>query len=448
MTGAPAAAGAPPPVVVTSINPFGRLGLQKRCLEAWAALGFAVRTANNAAEAERLVAAGLSAEAILPVREGDTGAAIHGKPIPRIAPLLKRMEAEFPGRAVVLVNSDIYPATREGEVLRLWLAQAPAVALTREDCDLLENHGFSGHAPYRNGLDAFAFRPEGLAALNRELKRFPVAWRMCFGIPGWDFLIGAIVRSAAVGGRIFDGALLLHETHPATYADVSEFVHYIPAMTALGATKGTTAESAAYEFYQTILAECRGAQEQAAAVRAMYYRRVPPPGPASERARLVCLGLAGLAPFVRWNYDFSAMRILADRQLADGEGGPAGEADGGLERVRRFFASGSGLAHAFAEELLAALFLLLLENRQAPPAAAHADPAGHARTLEAALRRAGIDPARRRLALARVFADGLVLENVFNPRLYNVLALSCGNDHERAILARIRSFRDKADHAD
>ena len=427
------------PLLVTSLNPFAKLSHQLRCLKTWAALGFEVKTANTEAEAGRLVAAGLASSAILALEEADTGAALYGKPVPRIAPLLSRLGAEYPDRAVLLVNSDIYPAMRSAEAVRFLAAQAPALALTREECATLESHRFAANAPYRNGLDAFLFSPRALKATNLMLSVIPVSARMAFGIPGWDFLLGAVVRSPFVGGRLMDGGVLLHETHGTTYANVDAFAPYLPAMHDLDAATTYTATEAAYEFHRIIVAECAAATSLSRLVKAQFYR-APKAAAPSDAARSIALRLCELAPFVGWNTDFSALVALADREIrAGGQRGLSADnrngADASFETVRNFFRTGP-LGHRLAEDLLAALFTLACRERVAPvriyPAETH-----HALKLETAIATTRDDPDARRAALASLFVTDLVEDGVFNATLLEILALSCQNDGERAILSAL-----------
>lgn len=426
------------PLLVTSINPFARLGHQRRCFAAWAALGLEVRTANTQREAERLEAAGIAAGDILRLDEAQTGAALHGKPVPRIAPLLARLEAEAPGRAVLLVNADIYPAMRNAEAVRFWAAQAPAVALTREECATPESHRFATETPYRNGLDAFLFTAWGLKAVNMMLAEIPVAAQMAFGIPGWDFLLGAVVRSPFVGGRILDSGILLHPAHGTTYANVDAFEPYVSAMHDLDAATTYTATEAAHEFHRIIVDDCASAISLSRLVKAQFYSAARPAAPPRDAARSLALRLCEFAPFVGWNYDFAALVALADRQMAGA---------GDFETVRNFFHTGP-TGHRFAEDLLAALCHLSCRTDGAPPPVQdYPAQTAHALRLETAISTTRDDPDARRAALAQLFVTELAQEGVFNAALYRVLALSCRNDGERAILSALADLGDAHDDA-
>lgn len=425
------------PLVATTINPFGDVAHQRRCFLAWRALGCEPVTLNSADEASSLVATGFAGEDILTVEAAETGLALFGKAMPRVMPALARLAAANGERTVILVNADIYPAARHGEVVRFWRAEAPAVGLTREDCTLLEAHTLLDSRPYRNGLDAFLFRPGVLARVIEALAAHAVSERMCFGIPGWDFLMGAVVRSPAIGGRLMDGAVLLHEEHRQSYANVDEFAHYIDAMRALGESAADNAADAAYDFHRRIVADCTAAESRAAFVRAISY--APVPAAASDRARAIALATAARVPFARWNHDFQAMAALAERQ---------GRPGAALERTRVFFRTAAGPEHGFAEELLATLFHLecqagagpvheLAEGEHAPPLDA----------LPGILRETATHPAERRMCLAAFFGELLVEHRLFSLALSDYLALSCGSDDARTLLGAIHAHCRGASHA-
>lgn len=421
---------AAPPLVATTINPFGDLAHQARCFGAWRALGLTPVTLNTAKEASSLVATGFDEADILLVAGEDTGKALHGKAIPRVLPALARLAEEAPDRPVLLANADIYPAARNTEILRLWFDEAPAMGLTREDCPLLEAHTILDRRPYRNGLDVFTFRPGIVAEVVTALSAHPVSARMCFGIPGWDFLLGAVISSPAIGGRIMDGVVLIHEIHRQTYDDVSEFAHYVPAMAALGAAEeGDSAAAAAYAFYRRIRDACAASEDQAALVQAMFYAPPQPAAPPGDAACRIVLDLAERFPFVRWNYDFDALTALAERQIAT---------RAPFERTRRVLRTESGAGHGVTEELLATLFQLRcrgpFRGRVLEPGAPPPDG------LAESLYESAHDSAVRAERLAALFGDLLVERGEFSPVLYDYLALASPNATNRAILVDIAAL--------
>lgn len=422
------------PLVATTVNPFGDVAHQRRCFLAWRALGCEPVTLNAADEASSLVATGFAADEIITVAEEETGLALFGKGMPRVLPALERLVAENAARTVILVNADIYPAARHGEVVRFWRAEGPAVGLTREDCTLFEAHTLLDSRPYRNGLDAFLFRPGVLGKVIEALAGYEVSGRMCFGIPGWDFLMGAVVRSPAIGGRLMDGAVLLHEEHRQSYANVDEFAHYIPAMTALGETAADDAAGAAYDFHRRIVADCAAAESRAAFVRAISY--APVPVHADDRALAIAHAVASRVPFARWNYDFQAMAALAERQ---------GRPGAAPERTRVFFRTAAGSEHGFAEELLAILFHLTCAAEAAPVRElAEGEDAEPLAALPDILRETATSPAARRMRLAAFFGELLLAHRLFSPALWDYLALSCGSDDDRTLLGAIHAHIRRA----
>ena len=414
------------PVVLTSINPFARLDHQLRCLRAWQALGFEALSFNHPEEILRLAEAGVPEAALVPATEEDTGLALFGKPVPRVAAMLARVAQLRPARPVILVNSDIYPAACGPGFTGVWFDCAPALALTREEVACLECSTETGRTPYRGGLDAFALEVPALARINAELAARPVAARMCFGIPGWDYLMGALIVSPRIGGTILDSGLLLHETHRTTYADVEEFAHYLEDIAALVDLRHTNATEGAAAFAALISARCDAATGHTALVRAMHFERVVPSRPPTPEAVAAARWLMGLSPELRWNHNLLILATLADRIRHD----PAFD----LFSTLAFFADcrpGNALQMT---DLLAATLLHLRVRPGAAPSDSYPPGNLHARAIEVILNATADDPPRRHLELARLFCEELVSYAIFNPRLYNYLALGCGNDDERRLL--------------
>ena len=432
------AAGAGLPVVATSVNPFGRTAHQLRCLAAWKALGFEVLSFNHPAEFEALQRAGLAADDILPATDPETGLEIFGKPVPRIAALLARLARLRPGRAVILVNSDIHPVAGDPGFVRFWLDLAPALALTREETASPEATEFTARAPYRGGLDAFVLGAPALARVIEALEGMPVAARMCFGVPGWDYLMGALIASDRIGGRIMDSGILLHQTHRQAYAGVEEFAHYLPAMAALGAAMpkadepSRAATEAARDFAGRIARDCAAQDGTTRLVRAMHVRPVAGTAPCSAEALRICRDLQALLPALRWTRNLAAMARVADRIRA--------EPETDFATSLALMVSPRPGRQQLAETLAAALFHLdcrgpgfrRLTDRY-PPGNRHAQ--GIREILEGTAERS----AARQVEIARLFCNELVDHGLFNPRLYNWLALGCMNDVERGLLQALRA---------
>ena len=422
------------PVVVTSLNPFGRLDQQLRCFAAWKALGFETLTFNVADEMERLREAGVAEADMLPATLPETGQALFGKPVPRVAALLARLAQRHSGRPVVLTNSDIFPAATGPGFVWQWLDSAPALALTREETLFMAEYTATSVTPYRGGLDAFVMRPEALRRILRVLADLPVAQRMCFGIPGWDFLLGAIIRHPDLGGAIHDGGLLLHVSHPTTYSDVSEFAHYLPAMQALTGVAAGTAADAAHLFHCQIVADCQAGFGLRRTVKAAFFRPPLSDRRVSPGALRLARRFLALAPPLRWSLNLAVLARMID-SLRDT---PQPE----FPTLAALLATEG--APVQMQHLLAACVLCLMcrENSATTPDY----PPGnlHAPALAMVLRNTAGDPEARRIEIARLFCTELACYRIFNPRLFNWLALSCRNDDERALLGCIRAHAPSA----
>ncbi len=429
------------PVVVTSINPFSRLTHQMRCFQAWTALGFDVHSINTKAEIKELTAAGLPEEAILNVKKRETGAVDYGKAVPRIRPLLNRLQLMYPQSPIVLVNSDIYPAIRDTGFVNAYLSDSPAVALCREETSKVEATEFVCRRPYRGGLDIFMISPLALRKINTILSQLPVAARMCFGVPGWDYLMGSVICSREVGGAIMDSGLLLHESHPQAYGEVDELHQYVPVLKELGTVQSDNYGQAAAEFAQKIRSDCDRYTGYTNLIRATYYRQPGPTKHASPEALRICRRLCDMLPWAQWNYNFYLMANLAEAHLHG--------AEFDFSSSSEFFVRSQSTHHRFAETLLAILFELMCKPGLAantsdtyPANNRHSEAVMQIRTNMADA------PANARLEFAQLFGRELLsVDTILNDRLYDYLCLACQNDYERALIAGIGNLLRSVRHA-
>lgn len=428
------------PLVVTSINPFARQTYQARCFNAWKALGIEARSVNAAREAAGLAEMGLTAEDILTVEIADTGQALFGKPLPRIQALLKRLEEDFPGRTVVLVNSDIFPAARVAGFMQSLLDEAPALALCREEAPTVETAEFLRREPYRGGLDTFVLTAESLRKVNAILARFEPSERMCFAVPGWDFMLGAVLVSSEVGGKIMDGGLFLHEKHRQAYGNIKEFAQFVPAMKAMGAVSSDDFTEAAAQFADRIHTACESHKIVAEMVRAAYYLQPRPATEPSLKALRISRHLTQAAPWIRWTYNPHLIACLAETRLA------LPQPD--LFMSEAFFLRSANLHQRFGE-MLAMILFEVLARPDLPQLVSTQYPRGnrHADVMRIIQREQESNSAQARIEFARLFGSELVEYAVFNPRLYNYLVLACENEHERNLIADIGGILRRERHA-
>ena len=274
----------PNALVVTSLNPFSSLDYQLECFESWKRAGFDAKTCNTQSEAESLISSGLKKSDICDLEVADSGAALFGKPLPRIQPLLQNLESERENDFFLLTNADIYPATRSSTIVKFWSEHAPALALTREETHDLSAHAFDSASPYRGGLDTFFFNRSSLRKVNELLSKTIAAPRMSFGIPGWDYLLGACLLVPEVRGKIVDSQVLLHQSHRPTYGSMEEFAHYVQDLRRFGLVKAKDPAQAAEEFACVIESSCRKYQKCMRAAKLIYYKPAKRSGLASDIA--------------------------------------------------------------------------------------------------------------------------------------------------------------------
>lgn len=426
-------------LLVTSINPHRRLSFQIQCFNRWKALGFDVRSVNVREEAELLLAKGMASEDINVITIEDSGAALFGKAVPRIMPLLEWLLKEPDFDSFMISNSDIFPATRSSSIISFWERCNTSVALTREECHATAAYAFTDQSPYRGGLDVFFMTKAAMARVVEELSRLQASARMAFGIPGWDYLLGACMLSPKVRGSILDSATLLHVSHRASYGNMDEFSHYVADMSRLGAVSSRCASEAADEFARRIKTECERNHAVSWMAKLIYYspayRR---PGLGGEESsadadhwRWILQKLIKIAPQFASQYRAEALRSLAYRFFS--------EKKAHLAMGLSFMLTSHSILFRFTQALFAISFALRCKSGGAAIDVTESYPTGNQH--DAALRNIlkaypEADP-NRRLALATLFGTELVDYGIFNPRLYNYLALCCENGTERALLADI-----------
>lgn len=421
------------PIVITSLNPYARQIQQLRSFAAWQALGVRITSLNVAEEAERLVELGVPRDRITVIPEDQSGQALHGSRVPLVLPALKGLLRRAGTVPVMLINSDLYPAIRNADALYHWVSLAGAVGLTREECAAPEVHSFAAQQPYRGGVDAFVFSGARLGQIMDQLSDCAAADRMAFGIPGWDYLMAALILGEDVGGRIMDSGVLLHEAHKTTYGNIAEFGHYLPDMARLAGLDGGDPAEVASRFGERIDAECRSHEGDRDLTRALFYRTPDDLPVPQENARSIARSVMAQAPYLDWLLREPAIAALASRDLT---------APPDFQRALNLFAVNRDPQFRFTQYLTAIHYCLLCLDASAsdraltskyPPNSLHTD------MVRQIMVETADQPWQRRLAICDLFGAELVTHGIFNMRLYNFLAESCETDGERDILAAIRT---------
>lgn len=417
------------PLVLTSINPFGRGELQLRCFRKWLDLGFDAYTCNHGVEMEALTGLGIPADRIIQLGDHETGMDLFKKPVPKIRAVLARAEAMF-DKDLLLVNSDLFPAAPDTGFLDIWRQTGDTLALTRAEVMSLDHAVDRVCRPYRGGLDAFLLPRPQLEKLLRDLELFPVSNRMCFGIVGWDYFVGAMLERR-LKGTFTDSRVLLHEMHQPTYSNVDEFTHYLTSVHALGVGVGKNYVDTVAEYAAEIDRIC-GDND----------RKLPPEDlqpdlpsgedrmDAAQQALLEELQAKAPALVHTLGRSYVAALIMgvAARPLAS-----FGDLVGQVQD--------SEYKRQFAQLLLFMILIVRLRPGRYEDATQEY-PKGnmHAAALRMIRDNTVNNPDLRRLEVAKLFCTEAVDYKIFNPRLFNALALYCENDSERALISEIRTY--------
>lgn len=423
-------------LLVTSINPFSNLAFQLRCFHRWKTLGFDVQTVNVREEVKLLRGRGIGDEDIKLIDDGDSGRELFGKPVPLIKPLIDSLERDQSHDRYLISNSDIFPALRSRTIVDFWERTCNSgLALTRDECHALEAHSYPDEAPYRGGLDIFFMTHGALRRVSRQLGELKAAKRMAFGIPGWDYLMGAAMLSPKVGGAILDSRTLLHVSHRPSYGSMDEFRHYLADMTQLGYTASNNPSVAAADFAARIDTECEKNLALSRTARLLYFSPAPDKGKGAGfdqgRSLDIFTELLALAPQFEGQYRGSAIRSLINRLAAD--------PDAHLGVALGFLLSSPSKFFRFTQALFAISLALRCKSNSGPMDVTEQYPKGnqHAAALRNILdRHPETDPSRR-LEVAKLFGSELVDHRILNRRLYKYLALCCDNKTERALLLDI-----------
>jgi len=205
--------------VITTVNPFGDLENQVACFNSWKQIGYQIKSYNAKKEADLLKKSGFLEEDIQLISEDETTFSQNEKYLPRVKPILEKLalsDDDF-----ILTNSDIY-AFHAIPLMRTMGSIAPCIAFTRRELLLYKQSSIRDNEYYRGGLDLFYVSNDVSKRLVGELRNCVAADEMAFGVPGWDYVLGALIKSR-LGGIICDGPIVGHKYHKNTYSNVNSF---------------------------------------------------------------------------------------------------------------------------------------------------------------------------------------------------------------------------------
>lgn len=259
------------PLVFTSINPFGSLDWQLKCYNSFRSTGHEIFSVNHDSEIHEL-SNQLNSVSTIPLSDREVSTCRPGKSLGKIHSVLTRMLSFDKRDYYVLVNSDIYFSGRKSCISQL-LSKSSAVALTRSDIQQSEEKSSFGGLPYRGGLDIFLFTRSGLVETIDHIEKYPaICEEMAIGIPGWDYMIGAIILSE-IGGRIMDsGNLFQHAVHKQTYSQLDDFRNIASVLYTKGLVSSQEPSHAAADYAQRISYECQQNYSFTAAISLVFRR--------------------------------------------------------------------------------------------------------------------------------------------------------------------------------
>lgn len=414
------------PIVVTSINPFGRTKVQLACFKRWQDLGFRIYTCNSKSEITPLTELGISPDSIIELSETETGLAIHGKRVPKIVSVLDKVANLF-GDDILLVNSDLFPDADDGTFVDTWQEAGKLLAFVREDQLALGAYVTGLTRPYTNGLDAFLLPQEQFPTLLRQLKSIKVSERMCFGIVGWDFLMGALILRN--GGGIRNSELLMHEYHEATYTEISEFQHYNSAMLKLGFGVANDYLETAEDFAQTIDKHCVASLDEVPSVRL------------ERKSELTDLG-SDLRSFYQemeaempdFLLSFGRSNVIGLLKTVESRVDlPISDVFRGIQRMETLNIFLLYMIIFIARWRLGVRCNDVLRSD-------YPDGNAHAGMIDIIRRKFSENPAQLRNAIAELFFVELSEHSIFNKRIFNFLVHNCENDMERALMWKVRAL--------
>lgn len=208
--------------VITTVNPFGDVEYQKKCFESWKRAGYSILSFNAETEAVKLYEFGFEQTDVRVIPDNETTFNENGKYLPKVAPIIARVAKD--NQDVIITNADIF-ALHSVNLQRVFASLANAIAFTRREVISLDCTDIRDNEFYRGGLDLFYLSSSSLSKFSKELLSFPSANSMAFGVPGWDYLLGAYILRK-LNGKICDGPIVAHTFHKNTYSALEDFSIY------------------------------------------------------------------------------------------------------------------------------------------------------------------------------------------------------------------------------
>lgn len=407
-------------LVATTVNPFGNIEYQTACFESWKRAGYSVKTFNARKEADLLLQHGFANKDIVIINDHDTTYAKNKKYLPKVRPIIEQLAAS--NQDVIITNSDIF-ALHSTPLTGVLKSLAPSFAITRREAISISTVDLRDNEFYRGGLDVFFFSLESLKQLKNELCHWKAANNMAFGVPGWDYLMGALVE-VRLNGRICDGPIVAHQYHKTTYSALDSFDIYARDIAKLLAFEKSSPYWVADKYAHRINEQCKANMKIRLSLQSFFHlngsRNL------SEKNDTSNIKLSDFNDVLN-NANTNRLKQIIKKVQTEGDWSLANQ-----------FIPGSFVRTAPLTSKLFTLWNYLLTPEQKSKTFSTQYPEGnlHAVAIKNCMK---LPEAQRDGAIFDVFSTELVNHNIFNKRLFDYLVWSCANATQVDILARIKN---------
>ena len=406
--------------VATTVNPFGDIENQTACFQSWKRAGYSVKTFNASKEADLLLKNGFNNQDIVLLNENDTTYAKNSKYLPKVRPIIEQLAES--NQDVIITNSDIF-ALHAIPLTGVLKSLAPSFAITRREVLSLSTVNPRDNEFYRGGLDLFFLSAESLQQLKREFQNCEAADSMAFGVPGWDYLMGALIEQR-LNGQICDGPIVAHQYHKNTYSGLDSFDIYARDIAKLLSLENADPYWVANEYAHRIDELCKANVQVRSSLQSFYH----PNGSSKleDASGVSAISLRDVSNVLN-NADVRKLKQVIHKVQTENDWGLANQ-----------FIPGCFVRTPPLTSKLFTLwnFLLLPEQQNQRYSDQYPEGNLHGVAIQNCMK---LPENQRDSAIFDVFAAELVNYNIFNTRLFDYLVWSCTNNTQIDILERIKA---------
>lgn len=407
-------------LVATTVNPFGDIENQTNCFNSWKRAGYSIRTFNAKKEADVLLTQGFSERDIVILSDCDTTYEKNKKHVPRVQPIIQKLSET--GKDIIITNSDIF-ALHATPLIGVLKSFAPSFGMTRREVLSTSTIDLRDNEYYRGGLDLFFLSAQSAKQLTSELKQCEAANQMAFGIPGWDFLIGALIESR-LNGKISDGPIVAHKYHKNTYSGLGNFGPYARDIAKILSLEKSDPNWVAAEYAHRIGENCKINVKISSFLKNFFHANGS--NRLSEKNDTSDIKLKDMSNVLN-NANAKKLKQVIKKAQSENDWGLANQ----------FTPECFVRTAPLTSKLLTLWNLLITPDRiettystQYPEGNLHGAAVRHYMKLPAS---------QRDIEIFNVFATELINHNIFNKRLFDYLVWSCINPTQVDILARIKA---------